>query len=192
MHSKKYTISEVANILDYETHVLRFYENEFEIEVPRNKSNRRQYTNKEIEIFQYVKSLKDQGYNNNQIKQILKSPTLEENEDSTTLSLQDKNALTRIDSNEVAIREVAMHLETLNDSLFSNFSRINENIQSLSTTISELKNEHFMEEKEVLISENEKLKMRLKEKAYELVDLKEKYSRLEQKKFVFKKLFRSY
>ena len=46
---QKHTISEAATILDYEPHVLRFYEGEFDIHVPRDKSNRREYTIKEIE-----------------------------------------------------------------------------------------------------------------------------------------------
>lgn len=193
MSVKKYTISEVASILEYETHVLRFYESEFDIEVPRNKSNRREYTTKEIETFQYVKTLKDQGYNNFQIKQILKSPTVEETEETDETSpipYGDNSSVVKVSTNDLVIHEVAMHLETLNDAIFSNFNKVNETILRLSTTIDELKNDHFMEDKKVLIKENEKLKNRLKEKTYELVDIKEKYCRLEQKKFVFKKLFR--
>jgi len=187
---KKYTISEVANILDYETHVLRFYENEFDIDVPRNKSNRREYTTKEIETFQYIKTLKDQEYNNNQIKRILKSPTVEETEETSPVPYGEANNSAQTNTNDLAMREISMDLESLNDVIFTNFNAINENIQKLCTTIDELKSDHFMEEKEVLVSENAKLKTRLKEKAYELVDIKEKYCRLEQKKFVFKKLFR--
>ena len=197
MSVKKYTISEAANILQYETHVLRFYESEFDIDVPRNKSNRREYTTKEIETFQYIKTLKDQEYNNNQIKRILKSPTVEEaaaqtqeTEETSPIPYGQGNKSTQTKTNDVAIREISMDLAMLNDALFTNFNKINENIQKLYTTIDELKSDHFMEEKDVLVSENAKLKTRLKEKTYELVDIKEKFCKLEEKKFVFKKLFR--
>lgn len=195
MSVKKYTISEAANILQYETHVLRFYESEFDIDVPRNKSNRREYTTKEIETFQYIKTLKDQEYNNNQIKRILKSPTVEEvavgeTEETSPIPYGEGNKSAQTKTNDVAIRQISMDLATLNDALFTNFNKINENIQKLYTTIDELKSDHFMQEKDVLVSENAKLKTRLKEKTYELVDIKEKFCKLEEKKFVFKKLFR--
>ncbi|WP_152802479.1 helix-turn-helix domain-containing protein [Alkalibaculum sporogenes] len=189
MGLKKHTISEVATLLDYEAHVLRFYEREFNIAVPRNKNNRRQYTTKEIETFQYIKTLKEQGYNNNQIKQILKSPTVEEEDTSSNAETTDIQ-LSSSNKKEFDISEMAVHLEHLSEAVFYNFNEINQNMKKLNLNLEELRSEHFMEEKSVLESENEKLKMRLKEKTYELVDIKEKYSRLEQKKFVFKKIFK--
>lgn len=186
---QKYAISEAATILDYEPHVLRFYEGEFDIHVPRDKSNRREYTVKEIEVFQYIKDLKNKGYNNNQIKQILKSPTIEDEISAETAPVP-FNENHDNEANNLAIREVALHLDSLNDVVYANFSKINETICKLSNTIDEFKKDLAAEDKDVLISENAKLKMKLKEKTYELVDMKEKYSQLEQKKFVFKKLFR--
>ena len=71
---KEYAISEVAEITGYPPHVLRFYEKEFKLDIPRNDSNHRYYTYNEIELFQYIKSLQDKGFSNKQIKLILKSP----------------------------------------------------------------------------------------------------------------------
>lgn len=189
LNIQKYTISEAANILDYEPHVLRFYEGEFDIHVPRDKSNRREYTIKEIETFQYIKDLKNKGYNNNQIKQILKSPTVEDEMSKETAPVP-FNENSNNEANNLAIREVAMHLDSLNDLMYTNFSKINDTICTLSNTLDEFKKDLALEDKDVLISENAKLKMKLKEKTFELVDIKEKYSQLEQKKFVFKRLFR--
>ena len=50
-----YTISEASEITGYAPHVLRYYEKEFDIDVPRTESNHRFYTNKEIELIQYIK-----------------------------------------------------------------------------------------------------------------------------------------
>ena len=186
---QKYTISEAATILDYEPHVLRFYEGEFDIHVPRDKSNRRVYMIKEIETFQYIKDLKNKGYNNSQVKQILKSPTVEDEISKETAPVP-FNENPSNEANNLAIREVALHLDNLNDVMYTNFSKINETICMLSNTIDEFKKDLELEDKDVLISENAKLKMKLKEKTYELVDIKEKFSQLEQKKFVFKRLFR--
>ena len=189
---QKHTISEAATILDYEPHVLRFYEGEFDIHVPRDKSNRREYTIKEIETFQYIKDLKNKGYNNSQIKQILKSPTVEDEISGETapVPFNENSSNSSNEANNLAIREVAMHLDSLNDVMYTNFSKINETICKLNNTIDEFKKDLELEDKDVLISENAKLKMKLKEKTYELVDIKEKYSQLEQKKFVFKRIFR--
>ena len=48
--NKEYTISEVAEIIGYAPHVLRYYEKEFEIDIPRNNSNHRYFTYKEIGV----------------------------------------------------------------------------------------------------------------------------------------------
>lgn len=183
MNQKKYSISEVAELLEYEPHVLRYYENEFDIEVPRNKGKRREYTITEIESFQYIKELKEQGFNNSQIKQILKSPTIEDDGDNNESGIE--NSLHSNNGNEIA-----MTMDYINQIFATNFSQVNENILNLKSEIEELKLIQQNDEKDVLLAENAKLKMRLKEKTYELVDIKEKFTRLENKKFIFKKFFK--
>ena len=85
---REYTISEVGEFTSYPPHVLRYYEKEFELEIPRNESNHRAYTYREIELFQHIKSLQDKGFSNKQIKLIIKSPEilLDSNEE-TALTL---------------------------------------------------------------------------------------------------------
>ena len=184
LSKKKYSISEVAKILDYENHVLRFYESEFDIKVPRDKNKRRQYTLKEIETFQYVKSLKEQGYNNNQIKEILKSPIVTESENKTVDTNLEGNEIVATGKKDYAIREIALHLENLNSSFSENICSIKDSIDELHCSIEELKKNYTIEETEDILSENEKLKTKLKEKTYELVEMRERYSQLEQKKFI--------
>ncbi|MFZ7120450.1 MAG: MerR family transcriptional regulator [Eubacteriaceae bacterium] len=184
MGQKKYTISEASEILNYEAHVLRYYEEEFNIKVPRNNVNHREYSIKEIEIFQYIKQLKDQGYNNNQIKEILKSPTVSVPNTFST------NNDSMTDIQQVNSNDVAINIEQVSSVIISGFSEINESIRQLTDSLEEVKSQFDNDEKDVLVAENAKLKMRLKEKAYELVDIKEKYSKLEKKKFIFKKLFK--
>lgn len=182
MNQKKYTISEAAKLLEYEPHVLRYYEGEFEIQVPRDKGKRREYTIKEIESFEYIKSLKEQGFNNNQIKQILKSPTIENDENNLENNVP--NTITKDD------REIALTLDYMNKNFVNYFQEINKSICSLKEEIEVLRKSHDNDENDVLLSENAKLKMRLKEKSYELVDIKDKFSRLEKKKFLFKRFFK--
>ena len=72
----EYSISEVSEITGYAPHVLRYYEKEFEINVPRNNSNHRYYTYNEIELLQYIKTLQEKGFGNKQIKLIINSPEI--------------------------------------------------------------------------------------------------------------------
>ncbi len=97
--NKRYSISDVSKLTGYEKHVLRYYEDDFELDIPRNKANHRYYTYKEVEIFQYIKSLQDKGFTNKQIKLILNSPEVllnEQKSETAVTVMSDKNGTTMI------------------------------------------------------------------------------------------------
>ena len=71
-----YSIKEASEIVGFKPHVIRYYEKEFELDIPRTESNRRVFSYKELEEFRYIKTLKNKGLTNKQIKQILKSPEI--------------------------------------------------------------------------------------------------------------------
>ncbi|NLX61335.1 MAG: MerR family transcriptional regulator [Tissierellia bacterium] len=189
---KEYTISEAAEITGYPPHVLRFYEKEFELDIPRNESNHRYYTYSQIELFQYIKSLQDKGFSNKQIKLILKSPEV-------LITSDDETALTNIvQQGNIDIIELANRISSsLHENFFDKLLEILENnkdynaqlIKELTEEIINLKNELNSKERDVLIRENAKLKMKIKEKSYEVAELKEKIKRLENNKGLFKKIF---
>jgi DNA-binding transcriptional MerR regulator len=53
-----YSISEVSKITDIEQYVLRYWETEFEeLKPQKNRAGNRIYTNKDIQIILYIKSL---------------------------------------------------------------------------------------------------------------------------------------
>ncbi len=62
MEDKHYMISDAAKLVDVETHVLRYWEEELEIEIPRNEMGHRYYTETYIQLFCRIKQLKEQGY----------------------------------------------------------------------------------------------------------------------------------
>lgn len=190
---RKYSISEVSEITGYPQHVLRFYEKEFKLNIPRTKSNHRYYTYKEIEKINYIKELQNKGFTNKQIKLIINSPeelipnSLDETAiTSVTLQTNDKN------NGKNLIIELQNNLlekiqETLNQNTVNNI----EILKELKTEIENLKHEIKNKERDVLICENAKLKMKLKEKSYEVADLKEKLKReREANKSIFKKIFK--
>ena len=57
---KRYLISEASAITGLEAHVLRYWEEELGMKIPRNELGHRYYTDTEIEIFQKAK---ESGYN---------------------------------------------------------------------------------------------------------------------------------
>lgn len=195
---KHYTISEVAELTSYPPHVLRYYEKEFELEIPRNESNHRYYTYVEIEKFQYIQSLQEKGFSNTQIKLIIQSPELLlESESETALTEIDPNTI--INSIELA-EEISLTLKRdFFDELFNELIEVLNNNNEYSTkTIEELRDEIIglrdelnSKERDVLICENAKLKMKVKEKSYETAELRDRLKRIENKESFFKKIFKS-
>ena len=66
-----YLISEASRLVDEESHVLRYWEEELALKIPRNDLGHRYYTEVQLEIFRTIKDLKQQGYQLKEIKQYL-------------------------------------------------------------------------------------------------------------------------
>ena len=66
----RYMISDAANMVHVETHVLRYWEEELELAIPRNEMGHRYYTRENIRDFQRIKDLKEQGYQLKAIRMI--------------------------------------------------------------------------------------------------------------------------
>lgn len=67
----RYMISDAADMVHVETHVLRYWEEELDLTIPRNEMGHRYYTRENIKEFQRIKDLKDQGYQLKAIRMIL-------------------------------------------------------------------------------------------------------------------------
>ena len=190
---KQYGISEVAEITGYPPHVLRYYEKEFELDIPRNESNHRYYTYAEIELFQYIKYLQDKGFTNKQIKLIIKSPEgLINSKDETALTTTSQ--INSIDTIELAEKiSINLHdkfINSLKEIIARNKEYNDQMFEKLMDEIVSLRNELNSKERDILICENAKLKMKVKEKSYEVAQLKEKINRLENNRGFLKRLFR--
>ena len=79
MEKVRYTISDAAQMMDVESHALRYWEEELDLSVPRNEQGHRYYTKENIEQFQKIKDLKEKGYQLKAIKMLLheEQPLLE-------------------------------------------------------------------------------------------------------------------
>lgn len=78
MEKVRYMISDAADMVHVETHVLRYWEEELDLTIPRNEMGHRYYTRENIKEFQRIKDLKDQGYQLRAIRMILHTGKLEE------------------------------------------------------------------------------------------------------------------
>ena len=54
MEKVRYMISDAANIVKVESHVLRYWEEELELDIPRNELGHRYYTKENIQEFQKI------------------------------------------------------------------------------------------------------------------------------------------
>lgn len=73
MENVRYMISDAANIVNVESHVLRYWEEELELQIPRNEMGHRYYTEENIAQFQKIKEWKEQGYQLKAIRMMIHS-----------------------------------------------------------------------------------------------------------------------
>lgn len=71
MEKIRYMISDAANIVNVESHVLRYWEEELELQIPRNEMGHRYYTEENIAQFQKIKEWKEKGYQLKAIKMLI-------------------------------------------------------------------------------------------------------------------------
>ena len=77
MEKVRYMISDAANIVHVESHMLRYWEDELELNIPRNEMGHRYYTKENIAEFQRIKELKEQGYQLKAIRMIVHNGPIE-------------------------------------------------------------------------------------------------------------------
>ncbi len=80
MSEKRYIISDASKQVEVEAHVLRYWEDELSLEIPRNEMGHRYDTDKNINLLKNVKYLKEQGFQLKAIKMIL--PDLQDADDN--------------------------------------------------------------------------------------------------------------
>lgn len=61
-------ISDAARLIEVESHVLRYWEEELELPIARNEMGHRYYTEDDIRLLKHIKELKERGYQLKAIK----------------------------------------------------------------------------------------------------------------------------
>ena len=110
-----YLISDASKKVDVESHVLRYWEDELELAIPRNEMGHRYYTEAHIRLFQQIKELKEKGYQLKAIKTALdkimedgKDPVIPDEllEESVTRALTERAVVTDSGDGETGLAEV--------------------------------------------------------------------------------------
>jgi DNA-binding transcriptional MerR regulator len=68
MDQVRYMISDAAKLVEVESHVLRYLEEELELPIARNEMGHRYYTEDDIQLLKHIKKLKERGYQLKAIK----------------------------------------------------------------------------------------------------------------------------
>lgn len=112
MEAKQYTISEAAKKLHVGSHVLRFWEEELHLNIPRNEMGHRIYSEKEMKQLEQIINMKKDGFSLKDIEhklspkssgQVIPYPVSESEISPNDKMIQFKTILSRIVSD--AIRE---------------------------------------------------------------------------------------
>lgn len=167
----KYSFKEACNLTGYKDSVIRYYEKEFNLNITRDSNGRRIFNKTDIEKLLYIKNLQQQGFNNSQIKKMMANDEVAATVADVDFTYNDDN-VNITNENDI--------IKTIEDKL----NEINIKLEELDKNV-------FNKERDILISENMKLKMELKQKCYEIIELKEKlrYEK-ESKKGILKILFK--
>ncbi|TDT61520.1 MerR family transcriptional regulator [Fonticella tunisiensis] len=148
----KYTFKEVCDITGYKPSVIRYYEKEFKLDIPRDANGRRFFSQKELDKLIQIKNLQQEGYTNGQIKKIMEG------------------------EEQGAFLELATTKESciLNPVKSDALNKLDEKLNVINSILTELNKSIVGKDKDALLSENMKLRMEIKQKTYEIMELKEK------------------
>ncbi|NBH35092.1 MerR family transcriptional regulator [Clostridiaceae bacterium] len=178
MDKTRYSISEAGKLVGVESHVLRYWEDELQIDIPRNGKSHRYYTELHIRLFQKIKELKEKGYQLKAIEQVLKKmidgdedvdpdQVLEQNavnilkEGSAGDEMDDEHTLKTISKQETtAITVNAEKMEQLQQLMNQVIGKavgqaIQDNNEALSDEISRQVNEKMVQELEYMMRIND-------------------------------------
>lgn len=174
MAEKIYSISEAAAMVEVETHVLRYWEEELDINIKRNDMGHRCYEEKDIKILQRVKNLKDKGIQLKAIKDVVHRmyKILEEGEASGEMDTDDTVSDLLSDDDQTdkkTIDTIRVSSDVDDDSRIVDFkmaqfqnvmdkivsNSIKDNIKLITQSVSATVSEDVVKQMDVLIREKE-------------------------------------
>ena len=124
MEERNYQVQEAVRLIGVESHVLRYWEEELDLSVPRNEMGHRYNTKENIHEFMRIKELKEQGYQLRTIKKILHNETISDEAETgqprlvhrrevDMLSSEDKMQQFREVMNDIVGKAISLNNEEL-------------------------------------------------------------------------------
>ena len=158
MSERIYSISEAASMVEVETHVLRYWEEELDINIRRNDMGHRCYSERDIKILQRVKTLKDKGIQLKAIKELVHKmyDMLDEKAIDTVRLECEGEELMNVDNDQKDSRIVDFKMaqfQNMMDKIVS--SSIKENLKLITQSVSAAVSDDVIKQMDVLIKEKE-------------------------------------
>lgn len=160
MAEKNYSISEAAAMVDVETHVLRYWEEELEIHIKRNDMGHRCYEDRDVKILQRVKILKDKGIQLKAIKdvvhkmyEVFDENNGEESIDTIRVDYSGDKCVSECDSDSRIVDFKMAQFQSIMDKIVSN--AIKDNIRQITQSVSGAVTEDVVKQLDMLMQEKE-------------------------------------
>ena len=100
------TIKEASKMLHVETHVLRYWEDELNLEIKRNAQGHREYEERDIRLFERVKKMKEEGLTLRDIRNaIIRAKRARETELHPVHTRMDEDKDSMVERMEKAVEE---------------------------------------------------------------------------------------
>ena len=161
MEKERYIISDAAQMIHVESHVLRYWEEELDLKVPRNELGHRYYTRENMEQFQKIKDLKEKGYQLKAIKMLIhgEAPLDIPNEEEKNVKKEVANVPQKMNTgikvSQLGPEEKMEQFQRLMTGIVK--QAIEENNQALGISVGEQVGEQVLKEMNYLMREQEEL-----------------------------------
>ena len=141
----RYMISDASKLIDVEAHVLRYWEEELELSIPRNEMGHRYYTEEDIRLFKNIKELKEQGVQLRAIRSVLPELIKGDIQVSGLVAKLDSAALTQNNGPE----EKMLQFQTIMSRLIC--EALEDNTEQMGREISVQVSDHVIKEMDYLM-----------------------------------------
>ena len=155
MNEVRYIISDAAKKVSVEPHVLRYWEEELDLKIPRNEMGHRYYREKDIEMLKLVKQLKDKGF---QLKAIKAEVDALEDKPAFSVTNYEPPTSGSIELADMDREEKLIQFRMIMSDIIGQALR--ENNQNLSNTVSSDISETLVKEMDYLVREKEEKERR--------------------------------
>ncbi len=170
MEEMRYTISDAAKMVKVESHVLRYWEDELSLEIPRNEMGHRYYTQHEIDVFCQIRALKDRGFQLKSIRDVMDilfhdenttniisledvRQSFEEQTEKKTVEMQEEQTQSVVTVEKISSEDKMRHFKYIMDAIMS--QALKENNVRLEEELADMVTDRLMNELSMIEQQRE-------------------------------------